>query len=147
VLRSGVALAVAAAGGAVAAHEFLEGGSPAPRTKAPTSPESALLARLGKAEGAKLTRSQFAPHLKSTFQAMEGPNATPLVLSEVNDLRSAKRPGEERRFSLIFTAPGGDVRPQGTYRFVHPAMGTLALFVTPVDRGAKARSYEAVVNR
>jgi hypothetical protein len=142
VLKSGVAVAAAAAAGVTTAGLvgwFSDGRK--------LTWEQSVLRRLGKSEAVKLTRSQFTPHVNSTFTAKQKGQSTRLVLTEVNDLRSAQAPNEEHRFSLVFTAPNGAAIDPGLYEFTQPKLGTVALFVTPVDLGRQGRRYEAVVNR
>lgn len=49
-------------------------------------------------------------------------------------------------FSLTFRAGERDTVSQGTYKFVHPALGRFSLFVVPGTPSADGITYEAVIN-
>jgi hypothetical protein len=111
------------------------------------APPAGALSRVGEAAAAPLQRSAFTPLVGQTFTMSVGHNAISVVLSEVGDLKPATAAKDEDRFSLVLTARGREVRPQGTYQLQHPKLGTVTLFVVPVDRGASARRYQAIINR
>lgn len=48
------------------------------------------------------------------------------------------------QFSLIFDVPGSIELIQGQYRLSHPQVGSMALFMVPVDLPAKHNRLEAV---
>jgi hypothetical protein len=95
---------------------------------------------------ALLKRSSFTPLLKAPFRMLDraGRSAN-VVLSQVGDLRPALAAARETRFSLVFDGSGVPAWPQGTYRFSHPRIGVVALFVVPVDRGVSGRHYRAII--
>ena len=100
-----------------------------------------------KEKPALLRRSAFTPLLGSTFRMSDTHSTIPVVLAEIGDVPVVTAPGDENRFSLLFTAPAGPKRPQGTYRMQHPRLGEVSLFVVPVGRGATSPQYQAIINR
>jgi hypothetical protein len=96
--------------------------------------------------GDALSRSTFAPALGEDF-TLTGPAGTvDATLDEVGDLVGAPA-GAEGRFSLLFRAPSTVLAVDGIYNVANRRIGSWSLFLVPVDRGATARSYQAVVNR
>ena len=96
-------------------------------------------------------RSSFAGLVGSTFYAREGSlKRLRLLLSEVDDLPSAKAIGSsgyEESFALRFQGPAGLPLRQGTYHLRHESLGDLEIFLVPVGRPAKTRTYEAIFYR
>jgi hypothetical protein len=96
--------------------------------------------------GDALSRSTFAPALGEDF-TLTGPAGTVhSTLDEIGDLVGAPA-GAERRFSLLFRAPSTAGALDGVYTVANRRLGSRSLFLVPVDRGAVARLYQAVVNR
>lgn len=87
----------------------------------------------------------FAGCVGATFRISGNGLAIDAVLNEVNGLSPAAQAGDQNRFGLIF-ALGGPL-PQGTYTFRQKKVGSVDLFAAPVDRGVKARCFQAIVNR
>jgi hypothetical protein len=143
-LKSGVALAAAAAGAAVVAEGLGGAGSHNSGSESPAAAVASLLkAATGQAQ--ELVRSTFKPHVGSTFHMSQDGRSRRAVLAEVNDLSAAT--DDERQFSLVFTtAPGGGAS-QGLFGFNHSHVGTMALFAVPGARTATAQRYQVVVNR
>jgi hypothetical protein len=94
-----------------------------------------------------LTRSRFAPLVGATFRMTGGGDDLDVVLAEINDLVPLLRAHDERRFALRFDAPRGHRRTEGIRTLHHRQVGNVVMFVSPVDRGAKALHYQAVINR
>jgi len=93
-----------------------------------------------------LSRSAFAEMLGQTF-TLSGPLGTVrATLDEVGDVVGAPR-GADGRFSLLFRAPSTVRAADGTYTVANRRLGSQPLFLVPVDRGASARLYQAIVNR
>lgn len=93
-----------------------------------------------------LTRSAFTPHLHATFRLSGATGTYDATLVEISDLAGASVPGDELRFSLLFRVPRQATARHGVHRVHRPGFGALDLFIGPVDRGVRARCYEAVVN-
>jgi hypothetical protein len=53
-------------------------------------------------------------------------------------------PAPRQPFSLLFRGPAESVLPQATYPLQHAQLGTLAIFLVPISRGADGVRYEAV---
>lgn len=96
-------------------------------------------------------RSTFGGLLGSAFHAPgSGLKRLRLLLSEVTDLPSAKAIGAvgfEESFALRFQGPSGLPLSQGTHRLRHDSLGDLEIFLVPVGRPAKVRTYEAIFYR
>lgn len=94
-----------------------------------------------------LRRSHFAPLLGAKLRMTGGGVDVDVVLAEVGNLVPVLRKDDPNRFALLFEAPRNHTRTEGIRSFHHDQLGSVALFVSPVDRGVKARHYEAVINR
>jgi hypothetical protein len=90
-------------------------------------------------------RDAFSGAVGSTFQLTGNGITASAVLAEVADLRPTLRPNDPDRYSLVFTL--NSALPQGIYTFRQKRVGSVDLFATPVDRGVKIRSLQAIVNR
>ncbi len=53
---------------------------------------------------------------------------------------------DQLAFSLLFAAAAGAPLPQGLYRLSHARLGTIDLFLVPLQRKRDGLSYEAVFN-
>jgi hypothetical protein len=93
-----------------------------------------------------MVRSTFTPLIGRTFRLAGPTGSATAELTEVGDLRGAPA-GEAERFSLLFRSTGGASLPQHTYAVSNRQLGSLDLFVVPVDRGARGQTYQAIVNR
>jgi hypothetical protein len=143
-LKSGVALAAAAAGATVVAENLGRAGSQTSGSESPAAAVASLVkAATGQAQ--HLVRSTFKPLVGSTFHMSQDGRSKRAVLAEVNDLSVAS--DHERQFSLVFTtAPGGGAS-QGMFGFTHSHVGPMALFAVPGARTAAGQRYEVIVNR
>jgi hypothetical protein len=94
-----------------------------------------------------LARSRFAPFVGAAFRLTGDGDDAEVVLTDVGDLRPVTRTGDERRFSLLFTARRGRLAADGIRTLSSDRFGTVRLFVSPVGRGGQARHYQAVINR
>jgi hypothetical protein len=91
-------------------------------------------------------RWTYAPLVGQTLQLSTASGSRQVVLAEVGDLQSPAAAGDAHRFSLLFRSPKGDRLEAGTYSFRHRTFGTVNLFASPVDSGAKADLYQVIVN-
>jgi hypothetical protein len=71
-----------------------------------------------------------------------------LTLTEVTrrPQPSLERTGAADPFSLLFSGPRDVLLNQGTYTFIHSALGEHPIFIVPVGSDAKGYIYEAVFN-
>lgn len=92
-----------------------------------------------------MTRSNFAGQLGTGFTLMHPARPVHLELIEVDGLSTD--PGNEDSFSLIFVAPGHEYLPQATYTLEHDVMGSLPIFLVPVQQDARGIHYQAIFNR
>ena len=110
--------------------------SPAPARDVPTRP---------------VTRSLLQPHVGEVFRVETGTGSTVvLTLAEVGDLPSARAAGavgSDQSFAAVFQTTAGTMLSQGTYDLRHAKLGTLTMFLVPVDRPSTTASYEAIFNR
>lgn len=103
--------------------------------------------RAGAARPGTWARSRFTPHRGATFRMTGAGADVKVVLTEISDLRPTVRPDDENRFSLMFVAPMGHSAADGIRKFSRAGFGDIDLFVSPVGRSAKARHYQAIINR
>jgi hypothetical protein len=93
-------------------------------------------------------RERFAPLVGQTFavghESAAGWVGPELELVAVNALRPHSRRAEP--FSLLFRGPRSPILPQSIYDLVHPALGTLKIFLVPVQPSGDGAEYEAVFN-
>ena len=108
----------------------------------PLLARSALAARRS-----PLTRSRFAPALGATLRMTGGGHDVDVVLTDIADLLPTLRADDPNRFMLLLDAPRTHRPASGMRTLHHRDIGHVALFVSPVDRGAKAVRYAAVINR
>jgi hypothetical protein len=86
-----------------------------------------------------VTVDLFEPRLNEAFALVLQGRELPLTLVDVRRLGQARRAGGA--FSLIFAAPpGSSVLPQAIYSLGHPELGTLELFLVPIN----PTEYQAV---
>jgi hypothetical protein len=91
----------------------------------------------------ELRIEDFEPRKGESFRLTAGGKALDLTLSEVQRLGTALREGGA--FSLIFSTPaGGPIAPQAIYPLEHPALGTLELFVVPIQPKEGSHRYEVI---
>jgi hypothetical protein len=101
---------------------------------------------LGNSRGS-LRRQHFKPLVGSKLRMTGGQTDVQVVLAGIHDLLPVLQPHDPNRFSLVFAVPRGHRCAAGIMTFHHRDLGHVDLFVSPVDRGIKARHYEAVINR
>jgi hypothetical protein len=99
------------------------------------------------AHSASLTRSTFASLLGSTFHMSGGGSGYDVVLTEIDDLDSSSTGPSEDQFSLVFSGSTSRPRTSGIRTFRHAKIGAVDMFVSPVDRGARALRLQSVINR
>lgn len=89
-----------------------------------------------------LTPDDFEPHTGKSFQLTTAKGALELRLIEVRRLGQALREGGA--FALMFLSAPGPFLPQAIYPLVHPALGTIELFVVPLGPKDGGNRYEVV---
>jgi hypothetical protein len=98
------------------------------------------------------THETFAPYVNSTFRLSLGKVALfDATLIKVFDYQAQARTSKVQThdgecFLLTFRAGERDTVSQGTYKFVHPALGRFSLFIVPGVSSAEGTTYEAVIN-
>lgn len=111
----------------------------------------------------ELVRSKFSPHLNDYFTARINGEDLHFQLIEVNDLKwdsitkSAQRKiyeeafrqkAREESFTLVFRIATEIELRQNTYQLKHDTLGTVELFLVPVEKKAGPwQLFEAVFNR
>lgn len=99
----------------------------------------------------KLNLESFSKHQGNVFQIHHSGESIDVRLEEVESRRTKdfdKSSGRREPFALLFVDPKGSAEsylPQGTYRFVHEALGDLELFIVPIGPGGEGAGmcYEA----
>jgi len=92
-----------------------------------------------------LTAADFQGALDTPFEIrpLEG-TAAPIAarLAEVKVMRA---PRDCEQFSVLFIGPVAPAHAQGTYRFVHAALGEMDLFMVPLGPGRTGMQYEVCI--
>jgi uncharacterized protein DUF6916 len=92
---------------------------------------------------ATLTLDVFAPAVGETFTVGgEGGAKVELVLVEATAQDAAPQM-PRAQFSLLFHGPADPFLPQASYRFEHPSLGVLGIFIVPLGRDEHGTAYEA----
>ena len=93
---------------------------------------------------AQLSAASFEPLVNQPF-SVELEGAGPMTLVEVE---SKPHPGNAGRasFSLLFSGDDAGILPQQVYRLHHDSLGTVEIFLVPVQRQDGKTLYEAVFN-
>jgi hypothetical protein len=90
-----------------------------------------------------LTIETFRPIVGQAFAVgEEGGALVDLLLVEAQPSDAgahAPRPA----FSLLFHGPADPLLPQATYRFEHPSLGAMEIFIVPLGRDEHGATYEA----
>ena len=98
-----------------------------------------------------ITRGLLQPHVGESFHVdAKGIGPVELTLGRVGDLPSARAAGAEgsdESFVAEFKSRSPLQLPQGTYDLQHRTLGSLTIFLVPVDRVATTDTYEATFNR
>jgi hypothetical protein len=91
----------------------------------------------------ELNVEDFEPHRGESFRLNANGATLELTLSDIQRLGTALREGGA--FSLIFTAPAaGPLAPQAIYPIAHAELGTLELFVVPIQPKDGSQRYEVI---
>lgn len=90
-----------------------------------------------------LTVGHFLPHVGDRFDVSDGATTWPLALVEATP-RGRTAAGAREPFALLFHGPLEPVLPQAIYRFEHPALGPLDIFIVPVGPDDSRMRYEAI---
>ena len=90
-----------------------------------------------------LTLETFAPAVGQSF-AVGDPDGTRVELLLVEAAAKDSGPHAPRPpFSLLFQGPADPFLPQATYRFEHPSLGVMGIFIVPLGRDEHGATYEA----
>jgi len=88
---------------------------------------------------------QFAASLNDRFQIhLSEEKIVAVDLIEVSDF---KKSAVQESFWLVFRGSNSEPLGQGTYTFVHPKLGRLEIFMTPIKQDKEGLYYECVFNR
>lgn len=91
-----------------------------------------------------LRPADFTPLVGQAFRVVVGETGLEVTLGEVRPL--PPHAYREEPFALLFRGPRQPVLAQRTHTLVHPQLGTLALFLVPVQGGGDGVAYEAIFN-
>jgi hypothetical protein len=90
------------------------------------------------------TLETFTPAVGESFTVGGDGGATvELLLAEATAADSGEH-APRPPFSLLFEGPGDPLLPQGTYRFRHGSLGTMEIFIVPLERDEHGSVYQAV---
>jgi hypothetical protein len=98
-----------------------------------------------------LTAATFSIHVGTDFTVALRPAEAGTVALRLDTVTATEpRPGAPRQdpFSLVFTGPPDRPLDQGTNDLVHPALGSLSIFIVPLgpDPATGRPRYEAIFN-
>lgn len=93
---------------------------------------------------AQLSAANFEPLVNQPF-SLELEGAGPMTLIEV-ETRARPDTASRAPFSLLFSSDSDRVLPQQVYRLHHGSLGTVELFLVPVQQQDGKILYEAVFN-
>jgi len=95
--------------------------------------------------------AQFARQVNTFFLVRTGFNTVRLLLVQANPFSAASPDAEDagnEKFSLRFRGPAQQPLEQNTYRFDHPRLGRLSIFIVPTGRvDTRYCYYEAIFDR
>jgi hypothetical protein len=91
---------------------------------------------------ADLSAEDFEPHSGRTFRLTANDRVLDLELAHVQRLGTALRAGGA--FSLVFRARAGEALSQSIYPIEHPVLGTMELFVVPIQPENGKQRYEVI---
>lgn len=89
----------------------------------------------------RLTVGDFEPRVGEPFTLADG-----TVFELVEAVPAGAGGPRGASFSLTFAGPADPVRPQGMLSLTNEQLGTLELFLVPVERDASAVRYQAIFN-
>ena len=92
-----------------------------------------------------LTLEIFSERLGEPFR-VHPPTGPPIEveLAEVGKLGDAPAPGIRAPFSIEFTGPADQILHQAIYRIDNDALGSVEVFLVPLQPDARGARYEAV---
>jgi hypothetical protein len=90
-----------------------------------------------------VTRDDFARHVASAWRVSDVPG----VALQLFDVSPRTVSGQWECFSLCFCGPPDPLLEQGTHLLDHDEIGSLELFLVPIQPGPDGPCYECVVNR
>jgi hypothetical protein len=93
---------------------------------------------------ASASLESFQPLIDQAF-SVNADEQAPLVLIKVESKSRALESGRTP-FALLFRAQSIEIMPQCTYRLEHDSLGSIDLFLVPVEQGDSHVLYEAVFN-
>jgi hypothetical protein len=89
-----------------------------------------------------LSRSRFEGALGTVFEIHPCEDKAEPFSARLAEVKAGSAPPGYEQFSVLFVGPAAPIWPQGTYRFTHPALGEVDLFMVPVGRGSQGIEYE-----
>lgn len=95
----------------------------------------------------QLKKSGFEAACNSVFLVSSLEQPTTALSFTLTTLTTRPAPPGFEQFSMLFAGPPEPLLPQGTYLFVHKALGELPLFMVPIGRNAERVQYEVCVSR
>jgi hypothetical protein len=97
----------------------------------------------------ELTLEHFSGHVDEAFELRgtgddpAGP-ALEIKLIQAVSLGDPPYEGQRAPFSLVWGGPADAIVPQGIYRLGHEQLGTLELFIVPLEPKPDGARYQAI---
>jgi hypothetical protein len=92
----------------------------------------------------ELTLESFAPVVGEAFTVGDPAGTTAELLLVEATAQEAGPHAPRPPFSLLFQGPAEPFLPQATYRFEHPSLGAIGIFIVPLGRDEHGTTYEAL---
>ena len=90
------------------------------------------------------TVDDFAPLVDTGFTiVLDDGQSLELTLAKAQGTGGASA-GKREPFRLTFSGTPGIVLPQKIYRFTHPSIDDIEIFIVPIAATAQATTYEAI---
>jgi hypothetical protein len=92
-----------------------------------------------------LSLDTFAPLVGESFAiSVPARPAIEMPLKEAVALADQPTIGDRLPSSLVFGGAGGRILPQGIYQIEHPALGSVELFLVPLEPDGEGPCHQAV---
>jgi hypothetical protein len=93
----------------------------------------------------RLSLEDFSPLVGSEVDVSAYGQQARLTVKEATLIKSPS-PRASKPFHLVLSAPATWRQPQGLFKFAHPSLGEIELFVVPIGPDASGFNYEVIFN-
>lgn len=92
-----------------------------------------------------LSVKDFSGRVGESFRVEDGDAGhRELRLTEATSLGQAPAPGARAPFSIMFSGPVKELMPQSVHRLVHDDLGSLEIFLVPLQPQGGSARYQAI---